>query len=284
MNVGKLKSFLESRLHSCYDAAEARAVLRYLVREKREFSGLWSLWHQHDAVPDQNWVSLLKYDIDRLLRGEPVQYVAGVAWFDELEFEVNNSVLIPRPETEELVHLALSESVNAGRVIDICTGSGCIAVAIKKRLPAAEVIATDVSVNALKMAERNALKNAADVQFIRWDLINDPDPFSPEFIVDVLISNPPYIPESDMPDLDARVAEHEPGIALFVPGSDPLLFYRHLMDWALKHLHYGGKAFFELSAAHADDCLSLAKVKGWEKSSLKKDLSGNYRFLVLTRQ
>jgi release factor glutamine methyltransferase len=284
MTIGELKSLLEGLLQSHYDAKEARAVIRYLVREKREFSELWSVWNVHNAVPNAEWVSLLMADVARLRRGEPVQYVTGSAWFDELEFEVNSSVLIPRPESEELVHLALAESLNPKRVIDICTGSGCIAVAFKKRRPAAEVMATDVSEAALKMADRNAEKNAARVDFIRWDLINDPDPFSPEFFVDVVLSNPPYIPESEKPDLARGVAEHEPALALFVPGGDPLLFYRHLLEWAGKHLNHGGKAIFELSAAHALDCLSLAHEKGWKHALVKKDLSGNYRFLVLTGQ
>lgn len=284
MTVGQLKSGLEAILLSGYDAQEAKAVLRYLVREKKEFSELWAVWHAPDALADMEKVALLKDDVSRLLLGEPVQYIAGVAWFDELEFEVNSSVLIPRPETEELVHLALAETLSSERVMDICTGSGCIAVAIKKRWPHSKVLAADVSAAALLTAKKNAVKNAADVEFISWDLINDADPFLPDFSVDVLLSNPPYIPESEKPDLALRVAEHEPGIALFVPGADPLLFYRYLMDWAWRHLSHAGKAFFELSAAHAVDCLSLAHEKGWEQAVLKKDISGNYRFLVLTRQ
>lgn len=279
MTLGELKIKLEAELTPSVEAGEAKAQLRYLFREKNTYALYWKNWYSNEYPVEDSVLMELYDDLARLKRGEPVQYIAGRVWFDELELKVNPSVLIPRPETEELVQLAAAGRNAPDRIVDFCTGSGCIAIAMKKRFPDAEVYGADVSAAALEVAQANALLNEVTPRFLSWDILQGNDPFPPDFRVDLIVGNPPYIPNAMQHTLSAGVKDYEPEIALFVPGSDPLLFYRKILHWAEIHLDADGEGFLELSSDHARECLDLAFAGGWRKSQLHRDLSGNWRFL-----
>ncbi|MEO5892767.1 MAG: peptide chain release factor N(5)-glutamine methyltransferase [Ferruginibacter sp.] len=217
--------------------------------------------------------------LEALLRHEPVQYVLGEAWFYKLKFIVNEHVLIPRPETEELVQLVIDGSQHKGKLtmLDIGTGSGCIAIAIKKNLPAAHMLAIDVSQDALSVAKRNAIDHQADIQFLELDFLNESSSENLP-VLDVIVSNPPYIPISEKERLDKNVTDFEPHLALFVPDNAPLLFYEKIAAFGEKHLHSSGQIHVEI---HEDFALTAKEV--FEKSYLvkiTKDMFGKERMLT----
>ena len=216
--------------------------------------------------------------VKRLLEGVPVQYVTGKAWFDGLLFEVNESVLIPRPETEELVQKA-STSIPTDRtcrIWDVGTGSGCIAVAMAKRFPLAEVKAFDVSAPALATASRNAINNKVKVDFVCDDVLHPQSELWHQ-PVDVVISNPPYIRESERSSMERNVLEYEPSTALFVPDDDPLLFYRQILALAKPQLAVGGSVWFEINEALGKEVILLGQRMGFEVK-IYDDFAGKPRF------
>lgn len=227
---------------------------------------------------DEYQYARLNDAVGRLLNGEPVQYVTGVARFDDLFFYVDESVLIPRPETEELVRLVLASAPQDRplRIWDVGTGSGCIAISLAKHLPKAEVKAFDVSDKALETARRNAETHGVKVDFIRDDVLRPRSEiwFQP---VDLVVSNPPYIRESEKLSMERNVLDFEPSTALFVPDDDPLLFYRQILKLAVPQLTPAGAVWFEINEA-----LGEAVEVGCEEMGLsaviKEDYLGKKRF------
>ena len=224
--------------------------------------------------------------LERLLNGEPVQYVIGVADFYGYQFKVNPAVLIPRPETEELVYRALglanSRIEDTFKVIDIGTGSGCIAITIKKEAPALELTAIDISATALEVAKANAEQLNASVHFQQLDF-RLPEQWSSLGKYHLILSNPPYIPWKESTLVGANVLGQEPDLALFVEDKDPLLFYRLIADFANAHLIAGGAILVETNQYNAPEVLTLFKSKGFDESFLFQDLMGNNR-IVLARK
>lgn len=231
---------------------------------------------------DEPQYAQLERAVHRLLDDEPVQYVTGKAYFDGLLFQVNESVLIPRPETEELV-----QKVSAGipsdrplRIWDIGTGSGCIAIALAKRFPLAKVIALDVSEAALETARQNALLNEVRVDFICDDVLH---PLSERWRqpVDLVVSNPPYIRESEKAAMERNVLGHEPHTALFVPDEDPLLFYRQMLTLAKPQLTPQGIVWFEINEALGEEMVQLGQGMGFDVA-VYHDFLGKPRFVRTT--
>lgn len=215
--------------------------------------------------------------IERLKNHEPIQYILGEAEFYGSIFKVNPSVLIPRPETEELVEwIETSADVSNGKILDIGTGSGCIPIVLKKKFPQAEVSALDISAEALKIARENAELNGVDIDFIQKDIlkINELDKK-----YDVIVSNPPYVLESDKREMQTAVLEYEPRLALFVPDTDPLIFYRKIASLAKKYLNENGKLYFEIHQEQAENCIKLLESLGFKHITLRKDLSRNDRMI-----
>jgi len=208
----------------------------------------------------------------------PIQYILGETEFYGLPFRVNDSVLIPRPETEELVDWIRSENNRneALNILDIGTGSGCIAIALKHEFPNAAVEAFDISDKALETARSNAGLNKLDVEFSKVDILNVADQ-SKKW--DIIASNPPYIPELEKSEIEANVLEHEPHLALFVPDNDPLLFYRHIALFAKKQLNPNGKLYFEIHRDYGKECMELLASLGFSEIELRKDISGNNRMI-----
>ncbi len=224
----------------------------------------------------------------------PIQYILGNTEFYGLKLKVNEHVLIPRPETEELVEWIITDCgfrieelrINPQSkirnsqltILDIGTGSGCIAIALKKNMPDAEVYALDISSNALAVAKENAEKNNAEIHFLEGDILNTLtlEHFN-TLTPDIIVSNPPYITEAEKPAMSSNVLEHEPHTALFVPDNDALLFYRAILDFAKEKLAAGGKIYFELNSTYAAAVAGLAADKGFIDCIIREDVNCNQR-------
>lgn len=228
-----------------------------------------------DELPQWDFV------LAQLKKETPIQYILGKTQFYGLEFEVNDNVLIPRPETEELVDWILSDYRTAeqsgSRILDIGTGSGCIAIALAKNLPDARVSAVDVSKGALGMAKRNAERNDVDVDFIQKDILKT-DSLHQTF--DIIVSNPPYVRELEKREIRKNVLEHEPHLALFVSDDDALLFYKKIADLAKNHLSANGKLYFEINQYLARETMDMLEQKGFSFLELRKDIYGNDRMIL----
>ena len=216
--------------------------------------------------------------IAQLREWRPVQYIIGVASFDDMDLEVGEGVLIPRPETEELVEWIASEARQNAMIVDVCTGSGCIAIALRRRLSGSRVWGIDISKEALNIARHNAQKFAPSVEFIEGDALGD---FSQcvDGKVDVVVSNPPYIPISHRELMRPNVTEHEPSIALFVDDNDPLLFYRSIARRARTMLRMGGKLYFEIYENFADEMRVMLSTEGYSNIVVREDFRGKQRMV-----
>jgi len=218
--------------------------------------------------------------VDRLKKQEPIQYIFGEANFFGLSFLVNKNVLIPRPETEELVEWILSNSSPTlpYRILDIGTGSGCIAVSLAKNLPNASVFGLDISNEALKLAKKNAKKNNTTVHFEQVDILKSDTIISFESF-DVIVSNPPYITKSEKYYMEKNVLEYEPENALFVPDNNPLLFYQRIAEFGKIRLNKNGSLFFEINSAFGKETVNMLKKTGYNEVALRKDISGKDRMI-----
>ena len=209
---------------------------------------------------------------------EPIQYIVGNAWFCDLEIQVAPGVLIPRPETEELVMGLLERIENKeGVILDACTGSACIALALKNYLPNARILALELSDDALKIARQNSELLKLDIEFIQADLLAEVPDSIPK--LDVIISNPPYIPYADKATMSAHVFEKEPEMALFVPDNDPMLFYRNLARWGNERLNEKGFLFAESHSAFTKEVEKCWAESGYENIEIHKDLRNLPRWL-----
>ena len=286
------------RLAGVYDQREARAVARMLVEEKFSLSFADIICGGVEALPDadKQWIEAA---VKRLEQGEPIQYVLGWAWFGGLKFNVRSGVLIPRPETEWLVDNICAHPAPSNdrplRILDIGTGSGCIALSIKQRLPETYVEAWDISTEALSIAADNARSLGLDVVWRQQDALNiTPNVLStvPNYnsavpdspLWDVIVSNPPYICERERTDMARNVLEHEPSTALFVPDTDPLLFYRAITHYAVGSLNEGGRLLFECNTLYAGDTARMMTDEGMTATQVYDDCFGKPRFAVGKRK
>ncbi|MCO6495085.1 MAG: peptide chain release factor N(5)-glutamine methyltransferase [Bacteroidetes bacterium] len=261
------------------DLEEAKAISNRLIEE---LSGSDLIKLQiNNSYPEVQQIRNFETCIERLSKGEPLQYVLGYEYFMDMKLKVNPSVLIPRPETEELVIIAKSFfiSSNPKKAIDFCTGSGCIALGVKKISPNIEIWATDISKEALITAESNAIAQFGQyhsIRFIEHDLLNNNSlPDSPQF--DLIISNPPYITEKEAGQMSKTVLEFEPHIALFAQGSDALIFYKSLLQMATKYLSPTGFMLCEINPLYSSHLKKLGDDLGFE-SVIIKDMIGKERF------
>jgi release factor glutamine methyltransferase len=223
----------------------------------------------------------LHFKLKRIVAKEPIQYVLGYSWFMGKRFEVNPSVLIPRPETEELVSQIIQciKHIKNGRLIDLGTGSGCMPIVIKDKLPNWQISAVDISDDALIVAERNANSHQVQLDFLKDDILNMSNVLG---VFDVIVSNPPYVLMSDQTQMQKHVLDHEPHLALFVPDSDPCLFYRRIVDWAGDHLSAQGLIAFEVHEKYASFVAEILANDGFDVE-IVKDLQDKDRFVFGTR-
>ena len=272
---------IRDALSGIYPPSEALSLAKMLLVEVFDFSTL-ELYGGKDKEISGKRRDVLDEMIRRLKKNEPIQYIIGVESFCGLTFEVNPSVLIPRPETQELVGWIAGdcEEKEACRILDIGTGSGCIPVSLAHRLPKAEVESWDISEDALQVARRNAERNGVEVLFRQKDVLKvSPD----EARYDVIVSNPPYIAEKEKVDMEANVLDWEPSIALFVPDEDPLLFYRTIAQLGFSMLKEGGALYFEINRAYGQETIQMLEAMGYKEIELRKDSWGNDRMMKAER-
>lgn len=261
-------------LEPLYGNGEARAITDYVLDVCFGLSKADIMCGAVDEMTAEKTAELNKI-FGRLMEGEPVQYVLGRAEFSGRWFNVRPGVLIPRPETEELCAWITADSKASGspKVLDIGTGSGCIAITLQLDMPESKVTAWDISADALDVARENAQQLGANVNFVKLDALNA----KPEGEWDVIVSNPPYICEKEKKDMAVNVLEHEPHTALFVPDADPLLFYRAITRLAVQTLNKGGRLYFEINPIYADDTCHMMRAEGMTAVELRSDMYGKQR-------
>lgn len=232
---------------------------------------------------EEDKILLIQEAVEKLLHNIPLQYILGTAFFMDMNFIVNPSVLIPRPETEELVSLILKQYSNRRNdpklnILDIGTGSGCIAISLKRYLPQSTVLAIDISDEALKVAFENAEKNEVEINFFSNDILDHSQWNElPQF--DLIVSNPPYVAFAEKKYMQLNVVDHEPHTALFVPDDDPLLFYREIIMLAQKKLCEGGSLWFEINEMFGEEIRDMAINQGFSQANIIFDFHGKSRFL-----
>lgn len=276
--IGTLREFALQRVGEVYEAREARNVVNELFRHYLNFSAADLVVKAHETVSESQMLLIYKA-AKRIAQHEPLQYVLGSAYFFGMDLKVNKNVLIPRPETEELVRWMLETlKPNNHSVLDIGTGSGAIALALKKAQSNWNVCGIDVSNEALEVARRNSTELQLEVEWKEADILEGN---LPEGNWTCLVSNPPYIPISEGNEMRTSVIDHEPHLALFVPEKDPLLFYRSILQHA-NNCKTVEQVFFEIHENYSNETLALGESMGW-KGKLKKDMQGKYRMLLFTK-
>lgn len=269
----------QNELASLYDAMEIDSFFYIVLEHLHGLKRLDLALEPKLTVPVEaiaKWQTLL----EQLKSHKPLQYILGETYFCDLVLKVNESTLIPRPETEELVFWITEELQSQGfqtpQILDIGTGTGCIPIALQKKFPLARVFALDVSAAALEVARENAQTNQAAITFIQQDILQVSHL---DLTYDVIVSNPPYVRELEQVEIKAHVLDYEPHLALFVPDTDPLLFYRKIASLALHYLSADGLLFFEINQYLGEATVALLHDMGYSSVALRKDMYGNDRMI-----
>lgn len=278
MTIKHYRDQFIQELTPLYDAGEAESFFYLILEAKHQLKRIDIALQPELVLPVselETWNSIL----EQLKREIPIQYLLGTTHFYGLEFKVNENVLIPRPETEELVDWIIKSQKSEVRnkkvkILDIGTGSGCIAISLAKNLPNAEVFALDVSKKALATAQKNAELNQVQVQFICQSILETED-LGQQF--DVIVSNPPYVRHLEKQEIKKNVLDNEPHLALFVADDDALIFYRKIAQLALKNLSQTGQLYFEINQYLGQEMLSLLQEMDFKNSELRQDIYGNDR-------
>lgn len=273
-------AYIKESLKESYPPSEVNSLIRLIMERVCHILPHHFILYTDKILPE-NEKRRIREITGRLKLMEPIQYILGTADFYSLQFEVTPSVLIPRPETEELVEqVILDNAGKAAKILDIGTGSGCIAITLQKHLPQAQVMAADISPEALETARRNALRNNTIISFIQTDILDIEKAESDiPYPVDIIVSNPPYIKEEEKKEMEKNVLDYEPHSALFVPNDDPLLFYRHIARFGQKRLNTGGRIYFEINAACGKMTVAMLTEEGYHNIQLMQDLSGKDRII-----
>ncbi len=272
MLIQEFKKYFFSELSNLYPETEIQSFFTILVEFKLHLSRI-QLALEHNFELDNDDLDFLKNALSKLKNQIPIQYIVGETAFCGMIFKVDKNVLIPRPETEELVEWITQNHKNSNslKILDIGTGSGCIAISLARNLPNAKVSAIDISAEALNVAKNNANFNKVKVNFIHADILTLsklPDTF------DIIVSNPPYVRELEKAQMQQNVLSNEPHIALFVENGNPLLFYDKIADLAKKHLTKNGVLYFEINQYLGNETVDLLKSKGFNAIELKEDIYG----------
>lgn len=275
--MNKIVAYIRSRLQPYYTAEEVSALSRIVCCDLLGQAPT-DYYLGKDIVLSSKKEQELEDILQRLSRFEPLQYIEGRTLFLGRELLVAPGVLIPRPETEELVELMLKEIPADARILDVGTGSGCIAISLAKELPDALVTAWDVSSEALSVARANARKLQSNVRFVECDVLAcQVDEVG---LYDVIVSNPPYVTEAEKADMEPNVLQWEPSLALFVPDDDPLRFYRRIAVLGRDMLVDGGRLYFEINRAYGREMVEMLRTMGYVGVRVEKDLSQNDRFVI----
>lgn len=282
MTISAYYRYYLQQLQTLYSLEEAGIIAGWVWEQRTGLKRMEILKNPGESLTTEQQ-AMLETALQQLLTQQPVQYVIGETWFYNLKFIVNEQVLIPRPETEELVQWITNDEQENNReisILDIGTGSGCIAIALKKQLPASSVTAVDISAGALTVATQNAAFNQTPVDFIQANIL-DPGQWEQFALYDIIVSNPPYIPAREKIGMDKTVTGFEPAAALFVPDESPLLFYETINAFAQTHLKRGGKIYLEVHQDHATETAAIFEATG-RQVEIKKDINGNERMVRIT--
>ena len=286
MTIHEASQQLRFQLFNLYDDREAANIADLLMESITGWTKIDRVVNKAVPLSAAQQQQLDNYT-RALLANEPLQYVLQEAWFFGMRLYVDKNVLIPRPETEELADWIIKDAGNWGLgmgnlALDIGTGSGCIPLAIKKKLPGMEVHAVDISEGALKVAKKNAATQQLDIHYHQLDILDAAIRHSlPKF--DIIVSNPPYIPQSDKVNMAANVLQYEPHLALFVENEDPLLFYKAIAEFAQTHLKPGGCVYLEIHEEMAQAVKALYRGNGFTDIELRKDMQGRDRMMRIGR-
>lgn len=277
MQVEDFARSLRARLEGMYGTGEATAMVRLIFNVMKGWSATDMIVNADREISDmfRNQVGKV---MERIERGEPIQYVLGTARFYGMDLKVDSRVLIPRPETEELVDMIVARFKNREdlKVLDIGTGSGAIAIALSRNLPFSDVTGIDLSEGALQVARENAADLHACISLIHADIFKwMPEPDS----LDIVVSNPPYIPEEEKRDMETNVLDYEPASALFVPDSDPLVYYRRIAEVASVGLRVDGRIYFEINPRFAEQIKKMLEERGYLDVEVTQDISRRDRFV-----
>ncbi|QAA80675.1 peptide chain release factor N(5)-glutamine methyltransferase [Aequorivita sp. H23M31] len=288
MNISELKFHFKSSLKGVFPSEEVQSFFDILSAKYLNLTRLEIALNPKIQISDENQ-NRFKEAIARLEKEEPIQYIIGESEFYGMIFKVNNSTLIPRPETEELVEWIISENNYEDRnipilkILDIGTGSGCIAISLAKNLMNSEITAVDISEDALKVAQENARKNNVEVNFLQMNILES-DIFSYstrtfEDKYDIIVSNPPYVRELEKSEMHPNVLNYEPETALFVKDDEPLLFYKTISALAKNSLKQNGKLYFEINEQYGRELLEFLKGEGFINIEIRKDIYGKDRMV-----
>lgn len=280
MNLGEYRHHFKSLLEGKYPAEEVISFFNWLCESFLNLKRV-EIPLELKRIFSEEEYSLFENALRQLEKDVPIQYVIGETEFYGMKFKVSRGVLIPRPETEELVDLILKEaSKDEISILDIGTGSGCIAISLAKNLPKAKVTAMDVSAVALQIAQYNAKMNQVEIKCVESDILKL-ESLKKDW--DIIVSNPPYVLHSEKEKMQDNVLNYEPHNALFVPDNDPLLFYKKISQLAHKHLTKNGKLYFEINEAFGDETVEMLKLSGFEDVKLFKDVFGKNRMISTTK-
>ncbi|MFI5185354.1 MAG: peptide chain release factor N(5)-glutamine methyltransferase [Chitinophagales bacterium] len=280
MTIDEARKKINEALKNIYEKNEADSISEIVMEHLTRWSRSARLVNK-DLELSFAQKKTLSQIIQRLSLHEPIQYIINEAWFAGMIFYVDKNVLIPRPETEELVDWIFKEvstQNSAFRMLDIGTGSGCIAIALKNKLPHAEIWACDISEEVLNIARMNADALNATIDFIPLDFL-DTDQRKQLPQIDLIVSNPPYVPQKDKIEMGKNVVTHEPPIALFVPDEDPLIFYAAIAEFGKEKLNQNGKIYVEIHENLGTQVMNLFRSKGYQSVEIKKDLQGKNRMI-----
>lgn len=277
--IGDIRSHYRRKLMALFTEKEADSLLFLILME---YTGLTKagILSQHEQRVSESELLKIHFSVKELLKEKPVQYVLGKTEFYGLPFIVNSKVLIPRPETEELVEMIIRDlgTDSSASIIDLGTGSGCIPIALKSHVPEADITAVDVSSFALEVAGANADLNNTVIRFEEFDML-ELNSWKHDQVYDVVVSNPPYVRMQEKKAMKRNVLEYEPEIALFVTDEDPLVFYRQIIRFADKFLAASGRVYCEINQYLYEEVFDLFQSSGFKEVTLHKDFRNNYRFL-----
>ena len=287
MNINKFRDYFNKTLKKLYPTSEIDTFLFLILEEYLNFKRIDVVLKSNFEISPED-LTLLKSSTKLLEQEIPIQYILGKTEFYGFQFILNEHVLIPRPETEELVTSVLNkiskleplhpiEKEKKLKILDIGTGSGCIPISLKKSLPFAEITAIDVSNEALTIAKKNTVLNKVDINLTQQDILKTT---SLNQLYDIIVSNPPYVRESEKKEIKNNVLNNEPHMALFVKDNNPLVFYNKIAELAKNHLSENGTLFFEINQYLGKETVELIKLKGFNKIQLKKDVFGRDRIII----
>lgn len=282
ITLGEALHFMQDQVGNLYPEREYKSIRRIVFERIANIQAIDFHLKPHLEISEENFTKIKEVIAD-LKEFKPIQYILGITEFLGLKFRVTPSVLIPRPETEELADWIIkTHKFNENKILDIGTGSGCLAIALDKLMVHSQTDAIDISDEALEIADENSYMNESIVNFFNYDILqghhaNHSDLFKENY--DIIVSNPPYVAESEKAEMLRNVLDYEPHVALFVKDEDPLLFYKAIADFARIKLEWGGFVYFEINPKFVNEVREMLTLKGFRNIQIKEDLSGKPRML-----